>query len=164
MKKTIFKNKSIKSFLDFFFKIINFSNIYLRNTRQNKWFWENSWIYFFKRYSWTNFNYPSSGSHYMSYLGFWIFYIWRKSKNRFNLFINIYYSNNNNFSCIPFSSKSSIVQSRIDRWINYYCNKGTIINNLIKETLNFSIFSLLILGSDSLYELIHKPLYYHIFD
>jgi len=39
---------------------------------------------------------------------FFIFYILRKSKNRFSLFITISYSNNNNFSCIPFPSKSSI--------------------------------------------------------
>jgi len=58
----------------------------------------------------------------------------RKSKNRFSLFISISYSNNNNFSFIPFPSKSSIYESRIDRWINYCCNKGTKINNLIKET------------------------------
>ena len=130
MKNSCLKNKSIKSFLDFF-KSINFNNIYLSHTRQIKWFWKNSWIYFFKRHSWSNFIYPSSGSNYMSYLGFWIFYIWRKTKNRFNLFITISYSNNNNFSCIPFPSKSSIYESRINRWINYCCNKGPKIDNLI---------------------------------
>jgi len=134
MKNSFLKNKKGQIFFRFFFKSINFSNIYLSHTRQNKWFRKNSWIYFFKRYSWTNFIYSSSGSNYMSYLGFWIFYIWGKSKNRFSLFITIYYSNNNNFSCIPFSSKSSIYESRINRRINYYCNKGTKINNLIKET------------------------------
>ena len=142
MKKSIFKNKGIKSFLDFFFKTINFSNIYLSHTRQNKWFWKNCWIYFFKRYSWTNFIYSSSGSNYMSYIGCGIFYIWRKSKNRCNLFITISYSNNINFSYIPFSSKSGIYESRIDRWIDYCCNKGTKINNLIKKTQIFYFFSL----------------------
>jgi len=63
----------------------------------------------------------------MSYLGFWIFYIWWKSKNRLGLFITISYSNNNNFSYIPFSSKSSIYEPRIDRWINYCCDKRTKI-------------------------------------
>ena len=134
MKNSIFKNKGINSFLDFFFKSSNFCNFHLRHTKQNKWFWKNSWIYFFKRYSWTNFIYSSSGSDYMSYLGFWIFYIWRKSKNWFSLFITIYNSNNNNFSCIPFSSKGSIYESRINRRINYFCNKETKINYLIKET------------------------------
>ena len=85
----------------------------------------------------------------MSYLGFWIFHIWRKTKNRFSLFITISYSNNNDFSCIPVPSKSSIYESRINRWIDYCCNKGTKINNLIKETLIFFIFSLLILESNS---------------
>jgi len=100
----------------------------------------------------------------MSYLWFWIFYICRKTKNRFSLFITISYSNNNNFSCIPFSSKSSIYESRIDRRINYFCTKETKINYLyIKKTKYFFNFSLLILGSNLQYELIHKPLCYRIF-
>ena len=97
----------------------------------------------------------------MSYLRFGIFYIWRKTKNRFSLFITISYPNNNNFSCIPFPSKSSIYESRINRWINYYCNKGTKINKFKKPKYFFLHF--LILGSNSQYELIHKPLCYRIF-
>ena len=134
MKISFLKNKRIKSFLDFFFKSINFSNIYLCHTRQNKWFWKKSLKYFYKRHSWSNFIYSSSGSIYMTHLGFWIFYVWRKTKNRFSLFIIISYFNNNNFSSISFPSKRSIYWPRIDRWINYFCNKVSKINILIKET------------------------------
>jgi len=118
---------------------------------------------FLQKASRNNFIYSSSRSHYMSYLGFWIFHIWRKTKNRCNLFITIPYSNNNNFSYIPIPSKSSINESRINGWINYCCTKRTKINNLIKETQIFFIIFLLILGSKLQYELIHKPLCYRIF-
>ena len=33
-----------------------------------------------------------------------------------------------------------IYESRINRWINYCCNKGTKINNLIKKLKFFSFF------------------------
>ncbi len=57
-----------------------------------------------------------------------IFYFWRKSKNRFSIFITFSYSNNNSFSCISFSSKSSVYESWINRWTNYYCIKEANIN------------------------------------
>ena len=47
-------------------------------------------------------------------------------------FITISYPNNNNFSCIPFSSKSSAYEPRIDRGNNYFCIEGAKINSLIK--------------------------------
>lgn len=68
----------------------------------------------------------------MSYLGIGIFYIWRKSKNWLSLLINFPYSNNNNFSCISFQPETGPYESRIDRWINYYCIKGKNINNVIR--------------------------------
>ena len=131
MKNTIFANKSIRSFLDFFFKSSNLNDIYLSYTRENKWFWKNCWIYFFKRYSWSNCICSSSWRDNMPYSGFWIFYLWRKSKNRFSIFIAFSYNNNNNFSFIPFPSKSGVYESRIDRWVNYCCIKGTKIKILI---------------------------------
>ena len=134
MKNSFLKNKSIKSFLDFFSRV-SISAIFISAIPGKINVFERTVGYISKkRHSWINLIYSFSWSHYMSYLGFWIFYIWRKTKNRFSLFITISYSNNNNFSCIPFSSKSCIYESRIDRRINYYCNKGTKINYLIKET------------------------------
>ncbi len=45
----------------------------------------------------------------MSNIGFWIFYIWRESKNWFNIFITFSYPNNNNFSYFPFPSKKVLI-------------------------------------------------------
>ena len=132
MKNSIYKNKGIKSFFRFFFKSINIGNFHISHTRQNNWFRNNSRLYKFKRYPWTNFICSTNRSYYLPYFRFCIFYIWRKSKNWFGIFITFSYPNNNNFSCIPFPSKSAIYESRIDRGINYCCNKGTKKNKLIK--------------------------------
>ena len=70
--------------------------------------------------------------------GFFIFVENQKIGSVF--FITTSYPNNNNFSCIPFPSKNSIYESRIDRRINYCCTEGTKINNLIKETQIFIYF------------------------
>ena len=37
------------------------------------------------------------------------FYIWRESKNWFNIFITFSYSNNNNFSYFPFHQKRTYI-------------------------------------------------------
>ena len=42
--------------------------------------------------------------------------------------------NNIDFPYFPFSSKSSVYESRINRWINYCCVKETKINSLNKLT------------------------------
>ena len=69
----------------------------------------------------------------MSYLAFGIFIFEKNQKTWFSIFIIFSNSKNNNFSFIPFPSKSSIYESQIDRGINYCCIKVTKINNLTKE-------------------------------
>ena len=134
MKNSFLKNKSIKSFLDFFSRL-SISAIFISAIPGKINDFDRTVEYISSK----GIPEPISsillvGAIICLILGSGFFIFGEKSKNRFSLFITIYYSNNNNFSCIPFSSKSSIYESRIDRWINYYCNKGTKINYLIKET------------------------------
>ena len=139
MKNSFLKNKRIKSFLDFFSRV-SISAIFISAIPGKINNFERTVEYISSK------GIPEPISSIlpfrviMSYLKFGIFYIWRKSKNRFSFFITISYPNNNNFSRIPLSSKSSIYESRINRWINYCCNKGTKINNLIMKPKFFSFF------------------------
>ena len=98
----------------------------------------------------------------MSYFGIGFLYIWRKSKNWFCLFITFSYSNYNNFSCISFPSKGGAYESRIDRWINYHCNKGTNINRSIKNKIIFYFLSLN-LGKQFAIWINSLTYYYHVF-
>ena len=139
MKNSFLKNKSIKSFLDFFSRV-SISAIFISAVPGKINDFERTVEYISSTGIPEAISSSSSRSNYISYIRFWILYIWRRSKNRFSLFITIYNSNNNNFSCIPFSSKSSIYESGIDRGINYCCNKGTKINSLIKKSKYFLFF------------------------
>ena len=128
MKNSIYKNKAIKSFLDFFSRV-SISAIFISAIPGKITDFERTVDYINSK----GIPEPISsvlliGAINLSYFRFCIFFLWRKSKNWFCIFITFSYPNNNNFSCIPVPSKSAIYESRIDRWINYCCNKGNKIN------------------------------------
>ena len=133
MKNTIFANKSIKSFLDFFSRVA-ISTIFISAIPGK--------INGFER----NVEYISSkgipnplssillvGAIICLILGSGFFIFGENQKIWFDFFVTFSHSNNNNFSFIPLPSNSGVYESRIDRWINYCCNKRTKINYLIKE-------------------------------
>ena len=134
MKNSFSKNKSIKSFLDFFSRV-SISAIFISAIPSKINGFERTVEYISSK----GIPDPISsillvGAIICLILGSGFFYIWRKPKNWFSFFITFSYSNNNNFSCFPFPSKSSAYESWINRWINYYCVKGQNINSLIKKT------------------------------
>ena len=133
MPNSIFKNKSVKSFLDFFSRV-SISAIFISAIPGKINGFERTVEYISQK------GIPSPissillvGAIICLCLGSGFFYLWEKSKNWFSLFITFSYSNNTNFSCISFPSKSCTYESRINRWINYYCIKGTNMNCLIKK-------------------------------
>jgi len=103
MKNSFLKNKSIKSCLDFFSRLsISAKFISAIPGKIND--FERTVEYISSK------GIPEAissillvGAIICLILGSGFFIFWGKSKNRFSLFITFYYSNNNNFSCIPFS-------------------------------------------------------------
>ena len=140
MKNAVFGNKSLKSFLDFFSRVA-ISAIFISAIPGK--------INGFER----TVEYISSkgipdpiasvllvGAIICLILGSGFFIFGKKPKNRFSIFIAFSYPNNNNFSFIPFPSKSGFYESRIDRWITNFCIKGTKINIINLETQMFLFF------------------------
>ena len=134
MKNSFLKNKRIKFFLDFFSRV-SISAIFISAIPGKINNFERTVEYISSK----GIPEPISsillvGAIICLILGSGFFIFGENQKIGSVFLLLYYYSNNNNFSCIPFSSKSSIYESRIDRWINYCCNKGIKINYLTKET------------------------------
>ena len=141
MKNSIFKNKGIKSFLDFFSRVA-ISAIFISAIPGKINGFNNTVEYISSK----GIPEPISsillvGAIICLILGSGFFIFGENQKIWFDFFVTFSHSNNNNFSFIPLPSKSSAYESRIDGWINNYGIKRTNINSLIKKLSIFFIFS-----------------------
>ncbi len=134
MKNSFLKNKRIKSFLDFFSRL-SISAIFISAIPGKINDFEKTVEYISSK----GIPEPISSILLVGAIIFLIlgsgFFIFGENQKIGSVFLLLFIIPTTiNFSCIPFSSKSSIYESRIDRGINYFCNKETKINYLIKET------------------------------